>query len=126
MKWDYWISLYLHTHCVARGLRPLSIAAYGASLHQFRTWIEKHHAGKPPDVVVARDVLEYLEHLRRDRDNGDSAVNRAVVVLRSFYRAIDVVLCVAVHVAGLAEAIRTRPSAAGTGPGWSSWGRSSS
>jgi site-specific recombinase XerD len=88
MKWDYWISLYLHTHCVARGLRPLSIAAYGASLQQFRTWIEKHHTGRSPDVVLARDVLEYLEHLRRDRDNGASAVNRAVVVLRSFYRAI--------------------------------------
>jgi site-specific recombinase XerD len=88
MKWDYWMSLYLHTHCVARGLRPLSIAAYGDSLKQFRQWIEKHHGAKSPDTVVARDVLEYLEHLRRDRDNGASAVNRAVVVLRSFYRAI--------------------------------------
>ncbi len=88
MKWDYWMALYLKTHCVARGLRPLTIAAYAASLQQFRVWFEERHAAKSPDAVVARDVLEYLEHLRRDRDNGDSAVNRAMVVLRSFYRAI--------------------------------------
>ena len=88
MKWDYWMALYLKTHCVARGLRPLTIAAYAASLEQFRAWFLKHHNAQTPDTVVARDILEYLEHLRRDRDNGDSAVNRAMVVLRSFYRAI--------------------------------------
>ena len=88
MKWNYWMTLYLRTHCVARGLRPLSIAAYAASLEQFRAWIDAHHAAKAPDAVVARDILEYLEHLRRERDNGDSAVNRALVVLRSFYRAM--------------------------------------
>ena len=88
MKWDYWMALYLKTHCVARGLRPLSIAAYAASLQQFRTWCEEHCGATTPDAVVARHILEYLEHLRRDRDNGDSAVNRALVVLRSFYRAI--------------------------------------
>ena len=38
--------------------------------------------------MSARDVLEYLQHLREVRGNGDSAVNRALVVLRSFYRAI--------------------------------------
>ncbi|HTO47583.1 MAG TPA: tyrosine-type recombinase/integrase [Burkholderiales bacterium] len=88
MKWSYWIALYTGTHCVARGLRPLTIAAYEASLRQFRGWVDRHLEGKPPDAVSARDVLEYLEHLRRERGNGDSAVNRAVVVLRSFYRAI--------------------------------------
>jgi integrase/recombinase XerD len=88
MKWTYWINLYIRTHCVARGLRPLSIAAYEASLRQFRSWSDQRFDGKPPDEVTARDVLEYLEFLRRDRANGDSAVNRALVVLRSFFRAI--------------------------------------
>jgi site-specific recombinase XerD len=82
------MSLYLRTHCVARGLSPLSIAAYAATLTQFRAWVEKQTPDATPDKVNARIVLEYLEHLRRDRDNGASAVNRTVTVLRSFYRAI--------------------------------------
>ena len=88
MTWDYWMSLYLRTHCVARGLRPLTIAAYEAALVQFRDWARLHLPNKSHSALSARDVLEYLEHLRRDRGNGDSAVNRALVVLRSFYRAI--------------------------------------
>ena len=67
---------YIRTHCVARGLRPLSIAAYrqpGA----VPCLEPRSLASKTPDAVTARDVLEYLEHLRRERDNGDSAVNRA-------------------------------------------------
>jgi site-specific recombinase XerD len=88
MKWSYWMALYLRTHCVARGLSPLTIAAYQATLGQFRAWIEAQTPGKTPDRVTPREVLEYLEHLRRERDNGASAVNRTVTVLRSFYRAI--------------------------------------
>lgn len=88
MMWGYWIELYTRTHCVARGLRPLTIAAYEATLGQFRFYIEARHRHKTPDQVSIRDVLEYLEHLRNVRGNGDSAVNRQLVVLRSFYRAI--------------------------------------
>jgi site-specific recombinase XerD len=32
--------------------------------------------------------LEYVEHLRQERNNGDSAVNRQVTILKNFYRAI--------------------------------------
>lgn len=88
MKWSYWTTLYLRTHCVARGLRPLSIAAYEAILKQFAQWIRVTHADRPPDQVTAREVLEYLQHLREARHNGDAAVNRQLTVLRSFYRAI--------------------------------------
>jgi site-specific recombinase XerD len=88
MKWEYWLSMFIHTHCVARGLRPLTIAAYEASIRQFIDWSIVHLKAKPPDEVTTHDVLEYLEHLRRARSNGASAVNRAAVVLRSFYRAI--------------------------------------
>jgi len=88
MKWSYWISLYIRTHCVARGLRPLTLAAYEDALKQFSDWVRVTHADHSPDQVTPREVLEYLQHLRQDRGNGDSAVNRALVVLRSFYRAM--------------------------------------
>jgi integrase/recombinase XerD len=88
MKWSYWISLYIRTHCVARGLRPLTLVAYEAALKQFSEWIRMVRADRTPDLVTARDVLEYLQHLREARGNGDSAVNRQLVILRSFYRAI--------------------------------------
>lgn len=88
MKWDYWIALYTRTHCTARGLAPLTIAAYETSLRQFRLYAKAHLADKPPDTITVREVLEYLQHLRSARGNGDSAVNRHLVILRSFYRAI--------------------------------------
>jgi len=88
MKWDVWISLYIRTHCVARGLRPLSIAAYDASLRQFKAWVSEQNAGMAPDEITAAHLLQYLEHLRRDRLNGDAAINRTLVILRSFYRAV--------------------------------------
>jgi integrase/recombinase XerD len=88
MRWAYWMELYLRTHCVARGLSALSIAAYEATLEQFRAWMEARSSDSSPGQVSARDVLEYLEYLRRERDNGAAAVNRTVTILRSFYRAI--------------------------------------
>ncbi len=88
MTWSYWISLYIRTHCVARGLRPLTLAAYEDALTQFSQWVRVSCSGRTPDCVSARDVLQYLQHLRDDRGNGDSAVNRAVTVLRRFYQAM--------------------------------------
>ena len=87
MKWPYWIMLFTETHCTARGLRPSTIAAYRTTLHQFRAYSEVVLGIRSPDAVAAKDVLEYVEHLRRDRHNGDSAVNRQVTIIRSFYRA---------------------------------------
>lgn len=88
MKWSYWISLYIRTHCVARGLRPLTLAAYEDALKQFSQWVRVTCSDRSPDLVTARDVLAYLAHLREARGNGDSAVNRVVVVLRGFYGAM--------------------------------------
>jgi len=88
MKWDYWIALYLETHCTARGLRALSIAAYKATIKGFREYVRDRLQDRSPDALSARDVLEYVDYLRRERDNGPSAVNRQVTVLRNFYRAI--------------------------------------
>lgn len=88
MIWEYWIALYLDTHCASRGLRTNSIAAYGATLRQFRAWIEVRHRDLIPQEVSARIVLEYVVYLRKERGNGDSAVNRTVTVLKNFYRAM--------------------------------------
>lgn len=88
MKWSFWIELYIRTHCVARGLRPLTLVAYENSLQQFREWVQVKFADRAPDEITARDVLTYLQYLREVRDNGASAVNRAVVVLRRFYCAM--------------------------------------
>jgi site-specific recombinase XerD len=88
MKWSFWIELYIRTHCVARGLRPLTLAAYESTLAQFREWVCVKLEDRAPDEITARDVLSYVQHLRDVRDNGDSAVNRSVVVLRRFYAAI--------------------------------------
>jgi integrase/recombinase XerD len=88
VKWGYWLALYLRTHCTARGLRPSSIAAYDATLRHFRGYVEEYLDGKPPDEASASDILQYLQHLREVKGNGDSAVNRTVTVLRSFYRAM--------------------------------------
>jgi integrase/recombinase XerD len=88
MKWSYWIELYLRTHCVARGLRPLTIAAYEKTLTQFHDWVRLKVSDCEPDQITARDVLSYVQYLREVRDNGDSAINRSVVVLRQFYAAM--------------------------------------
>jgi integrase/recombinase XerD len=86
--WHTAIERYVDTHCVARGLASRSRAAYRDTLKQFSEWIRIRRSDAPPDAVRVRDVLEYLQHLREERCNGDAAVNRQVTILRSFYRAL--------------------------------------
>ncbi|MBL8915673.1 MAG: tyrosine-type recombinase/integrase [Archangium sp.] len=88
MKWDVWLALFLERHCTARGLNPRTIAAYGATLQMFRTWVRFRLSDKGPDQLTARDVLEYVDYLRRDRHNGAAAVNRQVTILKSLFRAV--------------------------------------
>ena len=88
MMWRYWIKLYIETFCVASGHRPKTIAAYEATLRQFHEYVRVVFNDKPPDAITSRDVLEYLQHLRTARGNGDSAVNRTTTILRVFYRAM--------------------------------------
>ena len=88
MMWDYWIGLYTQTHCTARGLASQTIAAYRATLDQFRAYVEVRLDSRLPSAITARDVLEYLEYLRKERKNGDTAVNRQVTILKCFYRAM--------------------------------------
>ncbi len=88
MKWKAWLHLYLEQHCTARGLSPKTIAAYAATLEQFRAWVKFRLGDKGPDELTARDILEYVDYLRRERGNGASAVNRQVVVLKSLFKAV--------------------------------------
>lgn len=88
MKWACWIDLYVQTHCTARGLRASTLAAYETCLEQFRGWVHTQLGAVEPDALHARDLLAYVEHLRRDRGNGDSAVGRHLIVIRNFYRAL--------------------------------------
>ncbi len=88
MMWKYWIQLYTRTFCTARGLRPKTIAAYAAALRQFHEYARVALNDKSPDKISTQDALKYLQHLRDDRLNGDSSVNRTATILRSFYRAI--------------------------------------
>lgn len=88
MMWPTWISLYTRTHCTARGLRPSTIAAYAKALEAFHTYVRLRLADRAPNAIEMRDVLAYVEYLRTERGNGDAAINRHVVILRSFYRAM--------------------------------------
>lgn len=88
MKWDYWIALYVNTHCVARGLRVLTMTAYEATLKGFCKYARESWADRGPDQLSAADVLQYLEYLRKQKGNGASALNRQATVLRNFYRAM--------------------------------------
>ena len=81
MTWEYWICLYTRTHCTARGLRASTIAAYQKTLEQFREYVRLRQGDVEPGQVTARHVLEYVNYLRQERHNGDSAVNRQVTVL---------------------------------------------
>ena len=95
MTWEYWICYYTETHCVARGLRALTIAAYRVTLLQFQAYLEVRQDKATPDKVTPRHVLEYVEYLRRERNNGDAAVNRQVTILKNFYRAMVALACMA-------------------------------
>jgi len=69
MKWSFWIELYIRTHCVARGLRPLTLSAYEDALKQFREWVRVKRDDLAPDQTTARDVLAYVQHLREVRED---------------------------------------------------------
>lgn len=88
MMWSYWIQNYTRTFCTARGLRPKTIAAYEATLAQFREYVRMALGDVTPDRISTRDALVYLQHLREVRLNGDSAVNRAATILKCFYQAM--------------------------------------
>ena len=97
MKWDYWQQLYIERHCTARGLASRTIAAYAATLDGFRRYVRFRLDDREPDELSARDILQYVDYLRRERHNGASAVNRQATVLKNFYRAMVAMAELDVH-----------------------------
>jgi site-specific recombinase XerD len=88
LTWNLWIDLYCETWCVGRNLKVSTIDAYRQTLRQFAVWLARtHHVWEPGDVTT-RLVLDYVVHLREQRKNGDSAIQRVVVVLKNLYCAI--------------------------------------
>jgi len=79
MKWALWLDLFLKRHCTARGLSPKTIAAYGDTLNGFRTFVRFRLEDREPDLLTVNDVLVYVDHLRRERLNGASAVNPEIL-----------------------------------------------
>ena len=60
MKWSYWTSLYIGTHCVARGLCPLTLAAYVADIPK-RAYVEPVGvADCLPDMPAYLDQESYV------------------------------------------------------------------
>ena len=59
MKWTFWIDLYIRTHCVARGLRPLTLAAYEDTLKQFHEWALVAQQDRQPDQKIDTIVERY-------------------------------------------------------------------
>jgi len=88
MKWELWLKAFLERHCTARGLSPKTIAAYSATLQGVRAWVRFRLGDKGPDELSAKDILEYVDYLRRERHNGASAVNRQVTILKNLFRAV--------------------------------------
>jgi integrase/recombinase XerD len=88
VTWDLWMDLYCETWCVVRNLKASTIRAYRDTLRQFKKWVQREHLIAEPTQITTRVVLEYVVYLREERANGDSAVQRAIVVLKNFYAAM--------------------------------------
>ena len=88
LTWNVWMDLYCETWCVGRNLRVSTIAAYRQTLYQFAIWLDHSRQVTEPGSVTARIVLDYVVYLRQQRNNGDSTVQRVIVVLKNFYRAM--------------------------------------
>ncbi len=88
MMWQFCLNSYLGTHCSARGLAVSSITSYDRCLRQFISYVEVKLENKAPGAIHPREVLDYLQYLRLERKNGESAVGRHLVILKCFYRAL--------------------------------------
>jgi integrase/recombinase XerC len=76
------VSTFLDQHDFAEGTRRL----IGLDIRQFARWFttangEKFTVGR----VTMRDVLDYRDHLRREKAQAVATVNRSLVLLRRFF-----------------------------------------
>jgi site-specific recombinase XerD len=73
---------FLQGHDFAPGTRK----AFALDLRKFARWFaEANNEPFSPQRVTTRDVTDFREHLRRDRAQAVSTVNRALVTIRRFF-----------------------------------------
>jgi site-specific recombinase XerD len=87
MRWEYAINLYVEKFCMVRGLASRTQAAYARTLMMFAQYAVKKER-IAPEEVTSNDIIDYIEYLRKERGNGNSAVNRAVTIVKNFYSAL--------------------------------------
>jgi site-specific recombinase XerD len=90
---DPWIEGYLSYLGDVRRQSVFTVRDVRCTLRRVMGFMAHAHPGvrlevSSPDAVSTRGVLEYVEHLRTERRNGGSAVNRQVTILKNFYRAM--------------------------------------
>lgn len=88
IQWNYWLGLYLDRFCLSRGLSHKSVCAYRGDLGMFRSFILKRKGEVRPSSLRMNDILEYIRYLQEERHNGVCAVNRQIMSIKSFYRAM--------------------------------------
>lgn len=88
MNWHFWIHKFAYQFCLAKGLSPLSMKAYYEVLIKFSEFMEKRKKITKPEDVKVTDVLDYVNHLRVERNNSHSSVNRSVMIIKKFYESL--------------------------------------
>ncbi len=84
--WDFWIHKYVHTHCLAVGMRGTTMIAYEGELYLFAQFSAKRRRKETPKEIKMQDIYKYIEYLRDDRNCKNWAVKRTVCVLKGFFK----------------------------------------
>ncbi|MBC8551555.1 MAG: tyrosine-type recombinase/integrase [Candidatus Brocadiales bacterium] len=88
MQWTYWVDRYVHNYCVVKGLTYASIKTYEDVLGTFKVFMNDRKLRDSPRVVSISDIFEYLEHLKKERGNGQGTVCKHSGIIRNFYRGL--------------------------------------
>ena len=86
--WKYFNHQYIGIFCSARGLRFETIKAYSESLNRFKEYVISVLKGKSPNELTTMEMLCYANYLEKVRENGPSAINRQMTIVRHFYRGL--------------------------------------
>lgn len=88
MRWDKSKEECLDSYCQVQGLRASTVRAYWDALNQYTGYMEEVIGRHAPEEVSIQDVFSYIDYLREERRNGASAINRAIAVLKKYYRTL--------------------------------------
>jgi len=94
MRWDQSKEKCLASYCQAQGLRASTIRAYWDALDQYTGYMEEELGRHAPEQVTMQDVLSYVDYLREGRRNGACTINRAIAILKKYYRSLVSMECI--------------------------------